>query len=101
MNATYLLAVAAEGLLYKGIGPWMGMAGIVLAIKCLVLVGVWLTTRYIPNNLVGVVEKLWSSDGSVAEGCTSRSMAKPATRPICCAAAITSSTRAGSIVSIA
>ncbi len=29
----------------------------------------WLTTRYIPNNLVGVVEKLWSLNGSVAEGC--------------------------------
>jgi len=28
----------------------------------------WLTTRYIPNNRVGIVEKLWSSRGSLAEG---------------------------------
>ncbi|MCI0464215.1 MAG: hypothetical protein L0Z62_45350 [Gemmataceae bacterium] len=29
---------------------------------------VWLTTRYIPNNHVGIVEKLWSRSGSVGEG---------------------------------
>src|SRR5688572_27223439 len=69
MNATYLFAVAAEGLLSKGLGSLMGVVGIILAIGCMMLFGVWLTTRYIPNNLVGVVEKLWSSDGSVAEGC--------------------------------
>ena len=28
----------------------------------------YLTIRYIPNNLVGVVEKLWSQKGSVPEG---------------------------------
>lgn len=28
----------------------------------------WLTIRYIPNDSVGVVEKLWSSSGSVGEG---------------------------------
>jgi uncharacterized membrane protein YqiK len=28
----------------------------------------WLTTRYIPHNQVGVVEKLWSRFGSVPEG---------------------------------
>src|SRR5262245_27712099 len=28
----------------------------------------WLTTRYIPNKQAGVVEKLWSVRGSVAEG---------------------------------
>src|SRR5690348_7321011 len=28
----------------------------------------WLTVRYIPNQQVGVVEKLWSSAGSVPEG---------------------------------
>jgi uncharacterized membrane protein YqiK len=69
MNATYLFAVAVEGLFSNSIGPLMGTAGIVLVMGCFLLFGVWLTTRYIPNNLVGVVEKLWSSDGSVAEGC--------------------------------
>jgi uncharacterized membrane protein YqiK len=28
----------------------------------------WLTLRYIPNHMVGVVEKLWSGRGSVQEG---------------------------------
>src|SRR5262245_7439346 len=33
-----------------------------------ILFAVWLTTRYIPNNHVGIVEKLWSSTGSIGEG---------------------------------
>ena len=33
-----------------------------------VLLTVWLCFRYISNNSVGVVEKLWSSSGSVPEG---------------------------------
>src|SRR5262245_57340413 len=28
----------------------------------------WMTTRYIPNNYVGIVEKLWSRKGSVCQG---------------------------------
>src|SRR4051812_39629054 len=28
----------------------------------------WLTIRYIPNQSVGVVEKLWSAKGSIPEG---------------------------------
>ncbi len=32
------------------------------------LLTLWLMFRYIPNNKVGVVEKLWSSTGSVSEG---------------------------------
>jgi uncharacterized membrane protein YqiK len=39
-------------------------AAVVLA----ALVALWLTTRYIPNNYVGIVEKLWSRNGSVGEG---------------------------------
>jgi uncharacterized membrane protein YqiK len=39
-------------------------AGIVLGI----LILLWLTMRYIPNDSVGVVEKLWSRTGSIAEG---------------------------------
>jgi hypothetical protein len=34
----------------------------------IVLAFAWLTTRYIPNQQVGVVEKLWSNAGSVPEG---------------------------------
>ena len=28
----------------------------------------WLTVRYIPNDRIGIVEKLWSSKGSLTEG---------------------------------
>ncbi len=34
----------------------------------LLLLAIWLSFRYIPNNSVGVVEKLWSRHGSVPEG---------------------------------
>jgi uncharacterized membrane protein YqiK len=34
----------------------------------LVLLAIWLTVRYIPNDRVGVVEKLWSNTGSLPEG---------------------------------
>jgi uncharacterized membrane protein YqiK len=47
------------------------VSGWVLALLSLVFVAlfaVWLSVRYIPHNSVGVVEKLWSSSGSVAEG---------------------------------
>ena len=45
---------------------WVGVG-----LVCFLLVAklIWLTTRYIPNSRVGVVEKLWSLEGSVAEGC--------------------------------
>jgi uncharacterized membrane protein YqiK len=32
------------------------------------LIWVWLTVRYIPNDYVDIVEKLWSSSGSVPDG---------------------------------
>jgi uncharacterized membrane protein YqiK len=34
----------------------------------LVLFALWLTVRYIPNDRIGIVEKLWSSKGSLTEG---------------------------------
>ncbi|HEX5105231.1 MAG TPA: SPFH domain-containing protein [Pirellulaceae bacterium] len=43
-----------------------GLVLIVLSLKLLFLA--WLTLRFIPNNYVGVVEKLWSAKGSVPEG---------------------------------
>lgn len=46
---------------------WSALAGLIVVLG-LLLLAVWLTTRYIPNTMVGVVEKLWSSDGSIAEG---------------------------------
>jgi uncharacterized membrane protein YqiK len=32
------------------------------------LILIWLTTRYIPNDKVGIVEKLWSAKGSLSRG---------------------------------
>src|SRR5262249_54493354 len=32
------------------------------------LIACWLALRYIPNDSVGIVEKLWSASGSVPEG---------------------------------
>ena len=40
----------------------------VLVVAALLLFIAWLTVRYIPNQQVGVVEKLWSGSGSVSEG---------------------------------
>ncbi len=39
-----------------------------LVLTAVALFVAWLTTRYIPNNSVGVVEKLWSASGSVPAG---------------------------------
>ena len=40
----------------------------VIVIQVIALIAIWLCFRYIPNNSVGVVEKLWSPGGSVPEG---------------------------------
>src|SRR5262245_41790306 len=38
------------------------------ALLVVTIVGAWLCFRHIPNEMVGVVEKLWSRKGSVPEG---------------------------------
>src|SRR5260370_32704367 len=54
--------------LLDALGP-LGLAGVgVLLIAVLVLLFAWLSLRYIPNQQVGVIEKLWSRAGSVPEG---------------------------------
>ena len=40
----------------------------ILVLKAIALFAAWLSFRYIPNNSVGVVEKLWSGTGSIPEG---------------------------------
>ncbi len=42
---------------------------VLLVFVGLVLMASWFSIRYIPNNYVGIVEKLWSGKGSVPEGC--------------------------------
>jgi uncharacterized membrane protein YqiK len=41
---------------------------VVGALVVLVLCVAWLTIRYIPNDRIGIVEKLWSASGSLTEG---------------------------------
>ena len=48
---------------------WGSSVSVVLGLFAVVLlVAAWLSFRYIPNNSVGIVEKLWSMKGSVPEG---------------------------------
>src|SRR5437868_9188955 len=42
----------------------LALFGLVLVLALPLLIGV----RYIPNNRIGVIEKLWSSRGSIASG---------------------------------
>ncbi|MBL8850745.1 MAG: hypothetical protein JNG89_13780, partial [Planctomycetaceae bacterium] len=48
--------------------PVFSAAFALLTMLALIAFGCWLTMRSIPNNSVGVVEKLWSLTGSVPEG---------------------------------
>ncbi len=55
----------------KDVGNWVSDASVwsLLAIGIPTIVFlIWLCVRYIPHNRVGVVEKLWSGNGSLAEG---------------------------------
>ena len=47
---------------------WLWWAAVTLAAMLAMLIFLWLTVRYIPNNQAGVVERLWSPRGSVSEG---------------------------------
>ena len=66
-----------------------------LALGALFLVLFWAsnTIRYIPNNRVGIVEKLWSLARLGQERLHRAAAARPASSPRCCAAAGTSSCR--------
>lgn len=52
----------------RALESWYGPLGWAAAIAGGILFIAWLTTRHIPNNKIGVVEKLWSPNGSVPEG---------------------------------
>ncbi len=67
MSTVLLFADVGEGALSNV--PLAGVIfGAALIVVILLLLIVWLTVRYIPNQKVGVVEKLWSGRGSVQEG---------------------------------
>jgi uncharacterized membrane protein YqiK len=64
-----LTVVFAEGgtasALGSSVAPFLGG---LLALFVVAILAAWLMVRYIPNQQVGVVEKLWSRKGSVPEG---------------------------------
>lgn len=61
--------VSSNLLLAQTMGSVAGIALLLLlVVPGLLLIAAWLCVRYIPNNSVGVVEKLWSAEGSVPEG---------------------------------
>src|SRR3954467_3376259 len=49
-----------ETLIFYTAATFVGLAAI--------LVWLWLCVRYIPNNRIGIIEKLWSKNGSLSEG---------------------------------
>src|SRR4051794_41433690 len=58
---------------FLGLGDWhlttvQWLLVIFLGLLVLPEIVAWLALRYIPNDYVGIVEKLWSPTGSVAEG---------------------------------
>ncbi len=67
MSTLLLFADVGEGALSGSSLPAALLGGALIVVILLLLI-VWLTVRYIPNQKVGVVEKLWSSSGSVSEG---------------------------------
>ena len=73
----------------------VGVAVVVGIIALIELAGL----RVIPNDRVGVIEKLWSPKGSVTEGRIIALSARPGIRRTCFAAASISACGAGSTAS--
>lgn len=62
------VSLASESLLFGQVVNWQTSSIVLLGGLLTALFAVWLCFRHIPNNSVGVVEKLWSPKGSVPEG---------------------------------
>ncbi|MCO6046303.1 SPFH domain-containing protein [Aeoliella sp. ICT_H6.2] len=65
VQTSVLLAVGEGAHWLAWFNPWYLS---ILPVPLFVLLFLWLTVRYIPNDRVGIVEKLWSSKGYVDEG---------------------------------
>ena len=66
--STLNVVFAFDPLTFDWLSPLGFVVMGVILVPILVLLFAWLTTRYIPNQQVGVIEKLWSFTGSVPEG---------------------------------
>lgn len=67
-SAYGLFAAVSPSLLERMQSWWTPAWSVAFWITLGLVLICWLTLRYIPNNKIGVVEKLWSLGGSVAEG---------------------------------
>jgi uncharacterized membrane protein YqiK len=66
LSATVLLWAELPSM--QGFPPWALPLLLVASAVVLLLTLFWCATHYIPHNYVGIVEKLWSSQGAVPEG---------------------------------
>ena len=69
MSMSFVVAVTPAVELLRASVAGLPISIWLVAVPFAGLLVAWLTVRYIPNNKVGVVEKLWSAQGSVPEGC--------------------------------
>lgn len=69
MSRWFVLAVTPAVESLRAWVEWLPLWVWLAVVPLVALKIAWLTVRYIPNNKVGVVEKLWSGQGSVPEGC--------------------------------
>jgi uncharacterized membrane protein YqiK len=71
MNAFALVHLWAQGTPPSSGSPGAEIVLVLIALAVLffgLLIAAWLSLVYIPNNQVGIVEKLWARQGSVPEG---------------------------------
>ena len=68
MFAYFVLAQTSLTSAFDWMASFNSAVGLAIGLLAIAAGGVWLSFRYIPHNLVGVVEKLWSPSGSVPEG---------------------------------
>ena len=71
MNASFLSArfLPCGLLLGAGATEWLGYGGLIVSVSLgIAIVIAWLTIRCIPNDSVGIIEKLWSTNGGVKDG---------------------------------
>jgi uncharacterized membrane protein YqiK len=68
MFANFLFAQEMPFAQIESLWQWLSAFGLYAAVPVGILLVVWLSFRRIPNNSVGVVEKLWSFGGSVGDG---------------------------------
>jgi uncharacterized membrane protein YqiK len=68
MSMLFLFADSGVSATLPELPLWQQILLGLAVLAALLLLAAWLSVRYIPNQQAGVVEKLWSKQGSVPEG---------------------------------